>query len=317
MQAVGLPSVRPLPPPTWDAVFPPNDLHAFFQDAPEHPFVAEAYAFAAVNAWWLAELSLLAYSGAEAARGAWERAGLGAGWQLEILEAGGARAALASRPGVALVAFRGTQVLRPGPGWEAALADLATDADLLLEPWAGAGRVHRGFARALDAVWASLAARLDALAARGARGFFAGHSLGAALATLAAARWRPRAAPEAAAVYTFGSPRVGDAAFTAALAHPLFRLVNNSDLVAHLPPPLVYAHAGELRLFDAAGRCVAEPGAWQRLREAAAGRLLRTREWLQSAARGALLVPGDALVCHAPLYYALLAWNDYALGHNG
>jgi hypothetical protein len=118
-------------------------------------------------------------------------------------------------------------------------------------------------------------------------------------------------------VYTFGSPRVGDGAFVASLAHPVFRLVNNNDVVAHLPPPGAYKHAGQLRLFDAGGRSVAEPDLWLRLREATAGRLLRTREWLRSAAQGALLVPGDPLVCHAPLYYALLAWNDYALRLGG
>jgi hypothetical protein len=118
-------------------------------------------------------------------------------------------------------------------------------------------------------------------------------------------------------VYTFGSPRVGDAAFAASLAHPVFRVVNNNDVVAHVPPPGAYKHVGQLRLFDASGRNVAQPDLWLRLREAAAGRLLRTREWMRSAAQGTLLVPGDPLVCHAPLYYALLSWNDYALRHNG
>ena len=306
-----------MPPPTWEVVFPPNDLHAFFQDAAQHPFITDADAFAPVNAWWLAELSLLAYAPAQAARAAWD-AGLlpAAGWQLEGIDAGSTRALVASRDDTALAAFRGTQVLRPGAGWEGALRNLETDANLLLEPWAGRGRVHRGFAGALADLWPLLAPRLDALAAGGRRVFFTGHSLGAALATLAAARWRALAAPEAAAVYTFGSPRVGDAAFVASLAHPVFRLVNNNDVVAHIPLPGLYQHAGRLRLFDASGRGVTEPDLWLRLREAAAGRLQRTREWLRSAGQGELLVPGDPLVCHAPLYYALLCWNDYALGHN-
>jgi hypothetical protein len=55
-----------------------------------------------------------------------------AGWELEQVEA-------------SLIAFRGTQVLRPGPGWDGALRNLETDADLLLGPWAGTGRVHRGW----------------------------------------------------------------------------------------------------------------------------------------------------------------------------
>jgi triacylglycerol lipase len=306
-----------LPLPTWEVVFPPNDSYPFFQDAARHPFNAAAVTFAPVNAWWLAELSLLAYSSAEAVRAVWDTAGLpAAGWQLEVIDAGSTRALVASGAGAGLVAFRGTRVLRPGPEWDDALRDLETDANLLLEPWAGAGRVHRGFAHALETVWAPLLARLDALAAGGQRVFFGGHSMGAALGTLAAARWRAHASPEAAAVYTFGSPRAGDAAFVASLAHPVFRLVNNTDVAAHLPPAGVYEHAGQLRLFDAEGRSVLDPGRWVRLREAAQGELLRAGEWLRSAAQGELLVPGDPLVCHAPIYYALLAWNDYARLHN-
>ena len=61
------PPLRPLPPPTWDVVFPPNTGHGFFQDAAQHPFAANAGAFVPVDSWWLSELSLLAYSPAEAA----------------------------------------------------------------------------------------------------------------------------------------------------------------------------------------------------------------------------------------------------------
>ena len=61
--------------------------------------------------------------------------------------------------------------------------------------------------------------------------FYTGHSLGAAFATLAVARYPPRA------VYTFGSPRVGNEAFAASLqVVPIHRVVDNKDAVVLLPP---------------------------------------------------------------------------------
>jgi triacylglycerol lipase len=70
---------------------------------------------------------------------------------------------------------------------------------------------------------------------------YAGHSLGAALATLVAFRHAP------AALYAFGSPRVGDVKLAAALEGvPLYRVVDDADLVATVPPEaLGFRHAGE------------------------------------------------------------------------
>jgi hypothetical protein len=59
----------------------------------------------------------------------------------------------------------------------------------------------------------------------------AGHSLGAAVATLAATIWRP------GWLVTLGSPRVGDAAFTATVeATHIARFVDCCDAVTEVPP---------------------------------------------------------------------------------
>lgn len=60
--------------------------------------------------------------------------------------------------------------------------------------------------------------------------FMTGHGLGAALATLMASVRTP------AALYTFRSPKVGDADFVATLA-PIksYRYVNCCDLVPQIP----------------------------------------------------------------------------------
>lgn len=142
-----------------------------------------------------------------------------------------------------VLAFRGTE-LDP--------RDWATDLDALLIPWAPGGQVHQGFAEALDATWDAVAAALGSVTGRL---LYTGHSLGAALATLAASRWSPHA------LYTFGSPRVGDAAFadaTAALNH--HRYANCCDVVCRLPPAaLTYRHTGPVAYLDRRGRLHREP----------------------------------------------------------
>jgi len=148
-----------------------------------------------------------------------------------------------------LISFRGTEHEDP--------TDMATDLSFLPGPWLDAdgqpmGRVHRGFAEAICTPMASGTPILDHLqtvaAQRGLPVVLAGHSLGGALATLAASRI-------AASLYTFGSPRVGDATFAAAMqsvAHR--RYVDCLDLVTRVPPrALGYAHCGDLHYIDRNG----------------------------------------------------------------
>lgn len=126
-----------------------------------------------------------------------------------------------------------------------ALRDVMTDLDALPEDWPGGGRVHRGFAAALRLVWDDI---VPELAKVESPLVYTGHSLGAALAILAAGRRPP------SEVYTFGAPRVGDAGFIASLAGiPIQRYVNCCDIVCRLPPT-VYEPAGEQHYIDASGR---------------------------------------------------------------
>jgi predicted lipase len=66
---------------------------------------------------------------------------------------------------------------------------------------------------------------------------FAGHSLGAALATIAR-RNASGLAGRAIALYTYGSPRVGDQAiYCPTYPGPAYRIVNDEDAVTHVPTP--------------------------------------------------------------------------------
>jgi triacylglycerol lipase len=146
-----------------------------------------------------------------------------------------------------VVAFRGSQT----PDTLDGLKDwLLTNAnDLLILPEgrlgtdfvaAGVGaRFHRGFLEALAEIWDPLLAAVDAaMKAKERPLWITGHSLGGALALLAA--WRLlRSFIPVHQVYTFGSPMIGNAtaaeAFQAEFSDKIFRYVDEEDLVPLLP----------------------------------------------------------------------------------
>jgi triacylglycerol lipase len=108
-------------------------------------------------------------------------------------------------------------------------------------PVRGAGQTHKGFTdiymSARDQIYALLAQLPPGLPL-----FITGHSLGGALATLAAldiARNTPFRSP---IVYTYGAPRIGDPKFVQTYNYCVpthWRFQNEHDIVPHLPP-LVY-----------------------------------------------------------------------------
>ena len=131
---------------------------------------------------------------------------------------------------LAAVAFRGTDKDDP--------TDLGDNINALKVPWEHGGQVHRGFRDALAEVRPALEKALPGIPGRV---LFTGHSLGAALATLLAGIKTPDA------LYTFGSPLVGDADFVATLKGlKSFRYVDCCDIVTRIPPKgLGYQHLGQ------------------------------------------------------------------------
>ena len=153
----------------------------------------------------------------------------------------------------AVLSFRGTEVptllslaSTTGSVWARAwgqLKDLLTDANIAQDAWIGGGSVHSGFRRAFASVEKQLYEALHALSPEArANLYITGHSLGGALATLAASRFGCRM------VATFGSPRVGNREFAKSFAlqnaGKYFRVFNRSDIVARVPAPIRFRHCG-------------------------------------------------------------------------
>jgi len=237
---------KPLPRPLLSLVLhPENDPdYRHFEDAMSVPFETTATAFSRVNAWWLADAALLSYWKPEiAGRIFSDHANLGSA-PIQRLDT---QAYVAWNRAFALVAFRGTQ--------PDSLIDVLTDALIGLKGWDVAGeRVHAGFMEALDVVWDPVVAALTPLADRPV--WFTGHSLGAALATLAGDRFQrqrqARGLGELGGIYTFGSPLVGDRrfvdGFNSRCGDRSFRFVNDEDTVTRVPPPLFgYRHVNNER----------------------------------------------------------------------
>lgn len=140
----------------------------------------------------------------------------------------GTQGFIAAHDGYLALSFRGTE--------SGCLTDWRTD--ILVRPTkAGAGgQVHRGFEGALNPVWESHI--LPVLQAHPKKPvWITGHSLGGALAVLAASRMDPE---RQISVYTFGQPRVGDGEFAAAcqarFGKRYFRFVHGRDIVPRVPP---------------------------------------------------------------------------------
>ncbi len=155
-----------------------------------------------------------------------------------------------------VVAFRGTKELRDWLTDLMAKQALFRDFDRSIR---AAERVHTGFQLALDAIWSSDAPAFDEAQhpagmtplkdylethASSRRVWFAGHSLGGALATVAAARLRTatdtRLASSFCGLVTIGSPRVFERNTARKVEERLtreriFRVRRSLDLVTGVP----------------------------------------------------------------------------------
>ena len=186
------------------------------------PFNPQDCSFNRGNAIYLAHASDVAYNRAPV-KAAMERLGLKAfAFRSKLTRT---RGFLGICDTYAVLAFRGSDPVTL-PNW---VTDLVVQ---LVECKEYQGRVHHGFSSVLHRTWARIETLLEHVRDRPL--FLTGHSLGGALAVLSACRLARMGRPPAA-IYTFGSPRVGDPAFCAGYTLPTYRVVNRLDLVPEMP----------------------------------------------------------------------------------
>jgi len=317
---------KPLPADTWNNLFYPPPDYRYLENSDRFDFEPVAPGFSWINAWWLADAALLAYvkdwnmvSATLLTARMDECRLIGAD---PAKSTKGFFAARSSAAPFAVVAFRGTD--RDDP------RNAATDENAL--PLSRDGyTLHAGFAAAFDQVWESevAPALADFLARQpGAPVYFTGHSLGAALATIAVTRF----AGGACALYTIGSPRVGDDRFARAVLQKtsrVFRFVNSQDVVTQIPPevPLehYYRHVGLEKYIDRNGAIRDHPSEFDKGIDVAEGIIAhdgraalaaigQPREFLTAALHAAPLAdpPPYIIGNHTPARYAIRIWNYYS-----
>ena len=167
---------------------------------------------------------------------------------------------------IACVAFRGTEPTQ----WSDIKADLK-----IRKVKCPTGFVHRGFRDALNEVWDDVSKWLREQKREDV--FFTGHSLGGALATLAASRWNTITTH----LYTYGSPRVGGRKFVKSfLTSNRYRFRNNNDIVTRVPFEILgYNHVsgdgGKFIYFDVDGNVSKKFSRWYMF-----------KQWLKGTLRG-------------------------------
>lgn len=226
---------------SWDALLRPWISDQYFNLSCAPPFQADASECSLINAWWLCELSRLIYRPGPDETGSstclptraqiLDRVGLqeigtfssGTNYCALIASQEGTR-----RPFAALV-FRGTS------GFEGWLSNLKA----VQSSWPAGGSVHSGFKADFFGLWQKMEPalwRIDFPL------YVTGHSLGGALAILAASIFSVKA------VYTFGAPKTGDSVFADSLKNErIYRFENDRDIITTVPPsaiPFDFCHVG-------------------------------------------------------------------------
>ena len=240
---------RILPPDTsWNALLRPWISNRYFDLPGLHVFDPGAPHFSLTNAWWLCELSRLIY------RQDPDEAGESAlpPTRSEILHRVGLKeiqsfchgtnycSLVTPETGVfdpfAVLVFRGTRMVKSWP----------SNLNSRQRSWPGGGSVHDGFKTGFNGLWQIIEPVFSGI---NLPLFITGHSLGGALAVMAASM-RPEAV-----VYTFGAPKTGDAVFARSLEQSrIYRVENDHDIVPSMPPFSIHSnfrHVGfPIRLID-------------------------------------------------------------------
>ncbi len=278
----------------------PARAYEYFQHGTDFPFTADVQGHSSIDAWWLAECSLLAYETPANIRSVLTSVARFDASTFVSLEdaASGLNGFCIRGQDFAVISFRGTEFYRPddifrdvSKLWSVG-RDIAQDAKLFMSTSNGPPgfdvKVVKGFRQPLESIWPKLSSWIDGLP-RSRNLWLTGHSLGGAMAVLAAYQ----VADRVAGVYTFGCPCPGGEAFAEKFNHlglnqRTFRYVHGNDPVAKgLEFPFSqYRHVGILRAISADSR--------KNLAEQAVNAVF----------------PLD-MTDHAPLYYALHTWNEF------
>jgi triacylglycerol lipase len=228
---------------SWKSLFKPGEATNYFSFANPGSIFIGTKEFNLTNALWLAEISRLIYH-----NNFYKDEAINTGFlnyellsyienqktstHVAILEI------VQDNPCVVIV-FRGTDEIE----------DWGINVRAFQSAFDGHGKVHSGFKKAYLSIKKEL---FNALTDISLPFFITGHSLGAALAILAASELFEKENFDSG--YTFGSPRIGNAEFIDSVkCKNIYRIINNCDVVTTVPvdfASIKYSHVGSAQLID-------------------------------------------------------------------
>lgn len=306
-----------LPPATPVALNPPPTAfpYTFFENVDRFPFQPHDVTLNLRNAWWLMDTAFLSYSAPATIISTYRASAPGA---VVSCFSGplNTQCSVAATDQWIVLAFRGTQV----DDFWSSIIDWSVDARFVPVMDSHGDWVHGGFLTAVSGIWSDVEACLRDLQATAARPLWVtGHSLGAALATVAANLLCANH-PDGLGLRglcTYGSPRTGDRGFGRRISVPVWRFRNNTDLVTHIPLGLVFRHVGHPEFIDGGGAMHRDLTLAQEQVLDAGGVHLSPREahnlgalMQMAGSKGQTVVPG-CLADHAPINYAIRIWNCF------
>lgn len=119
------------------------------------------------------------------------------------------------------------------------------------------GKVHKGFYNYVNHIWHPVLEHAQQAKKEFRTLWIAGHSLGGAMATILAERFaRLESCQTPTAIFTYGSPRVGNRQFINhfnSLPFVHHRWVNDGDIVTKVPMAPLFYHCGIMHHIDAQG----------------------------------------------------------------
>ena len=346
---------KPIPLGTVAASVPPDRERVYFDECSRIEFFSHATECNLCNAWWLAEASFAAYDTFDPTGRSQIDLGpiLAAGFSVTPGLAKDTQFLAIENTEVLIVAFRGTRLegfsipFLNTQGFDVNWGDVVTDARFLpemIDSHVSDVFVHQGFLNAFRDIEDKFSVVVERALSNRRPVWFCGHSLGAALATLAAYKYRDRAQ----GLYTFGSPRVGDGSFvntliSSHLQNNICRFVHHRDIVTTVPPeglpiafdvsawlnflnalrdrkPVGYAHVGHLKFITGQNTWKIEEGESARARDTitaiGADTFAHAKEVADMLTHGfSITNPGswpilfDAVADHAPIYYTNKIFN--------
>ena len=205
----------------------------------------------------MAKLAGIAYEDGPEAKPKYRKLGF---TKHKFFEKDGAQCHAVSNKEMYVLCFRGTEPKE--------FSDIKADLNAWPDKAQAGGRVHNGFQNETEKLWEELVAHKEKTFILKSQEFFiCGHSLGGAMATVAASRF-----DDVDALFTYGSPRVGSKKFVKAITCPHYRHVNNNDIVPKVPFAFMgYRHHGTLRYINFHGN-IRKMTKWQRFKDGWRGR---------------------------------------------